>query len=218
MTTKEEQIIEKSVQLLKDRYSGDTSGHDWAHLERVWFMAKRLAKHYHLNQFVLEMAALTHDVDDFKFKTEQEEELSGTKSLLDQYSIDKKEYDHILEIVKNVSYKGSGVATPQQTIEGQIVQDADRLDALGAIGIARTFTYGGHKGRLMYDPLVKPRKGDTFEVYKTAQSTTINHFYEKLLLVKDRLNTPEAKKIGIRRHKYVENFLKEFLSEVRQDI
>lgn len=219
MNKKQLNIIDSLIEVLKRTYGNDTSGHDWFHLERVWKMAKRLAKHYRVNQFVLEMAAITHDVDDYKFKKEGEEEHSATKAILGQHAISQKDHDHILDIVGNVSFKGAHVPTPQKTIEGKIVQDADRLEAMGALGIARVFTYNGFKGNMMYDPGLKPKLHRNYQEYRNpGAGTAINHFYEKLLLLKDRLNTPEAKKIGERRHKFLETYLKEFFAEVNGEV
>lgn len=214
MTKQQLAIVQNVAQILKDRYSTDASGHDWFHLERVWKMAKRLAVGESVSQFVLEMAALLHDVDDYKFKKNGEDELSETKKILDSLSVDQKDKDSILLIVKNVSYRGAGVLFKQNSLEGSIVQDADRLDAMGAIGIARVFSYGGSAGHPYYDPNVKPLLAKTFSEYKNHKKTTINHFYEKLLLLKDRMNTPRAKKIAKRRHRVLEEYLKEFFTEV----
>ncbi len=214
MTPSQQKIVEEVITLLKGRYGTDTSGHDWFHLERVWKMTKLLAKNHAVNQFILEMAALLHDVDDFKFKKEGEEDLSGTRAILKQFFLDDKTSACILDIVSHVSYKGAGVVTEEKTIEGKIVQDADRLDAMGAIGIARVFTYGGYKGHAIYDPEIKPTLHQNFSEYKKQNNTQINHFYEKLLLLKERLNTPEAKKIGEHRHNFLELYLSEFFSEV----
>lgn len=121
--------------------------------------------------------------------------------------------EHVCEIISGLSFKGALVETPMRTLEGQIVQDADRLDAIGAIGIARAFAYGGHKGRLLYDPACPPQMHASFEAYQASNSATINHFYEKLLLLKDRMNTPTAKRIAAQRHAYMEQFLQQFLRE-----
>lgn len=214
MTKQEKIIIIRIIEILKDRYRSDPSGHDWAHLERVWKMAKRLAKGTRVNQFVLELSALLHDVDDYKFKKEEDDELSGTKKLLDAVGVKRKDREYILDIVKNVSFKGAGVPTVQTTLEGNIVQDADRLEALGAIGIARVFAYGGSAGHPYYDPTIKPLLANTFHEYKNRKKTTINHFYEKLLLLKDRINTPQAKKVAKHRHTFLEEYLTEFFAEV----
>lgn len=220
MITDEERIVNHLVTILKQRYSDDTSGHDWYHLERVWKMAKRLAKSLpagrqgeHVDQFVLEVAALLHDVDDSKIKTEGEAEFSRTEALLQGFHIDADLKEKLFEIIRTVSFHG-GFNTQPTSLEGKIVQDADRLEAIGAIGIARCFAYNGHKGNPIYDPAVEPNTFDSFSSYKKHAGTAINHFYEKLLLLKDRMNTPQAKKIAMHRHNVLESYLKEFFAEV----
>ena len=214
MTKQQLTTIQKVAQILKDRYSADASGHDWLHLERVWKMVKRLAKGERVDQFVLEMAALLHDVDDYKFKKEGEDELSGTKKILDDVRVSESRRDAIFDVIRNVSFKGAGVETAQKSLEGKIVQDADRLDAMGAIGIARVFAYGGSAGHPYYDPAIRPQRINTFTQYKNHKKTTINHFYEKLLILKDRMNTPQARKIAEHRHRVLEEYLSEFFAEV----
>lgn len=206
-------IIGRLIAFLKKRYSDDSSGHDWTHLERVWKMAKRLAKDERVNEFVLEMAALLHDVDDSKIKKEGEAEFFRTESLLQELHIDTDVKERLYGIIRTVSFHG-GFNTPPTSLEGRIVQDADRLEAIGAIGIARCFAYNGHKGNPIYNPTVKPKLFDSFNSYKKHSSTAINHFYEKLLFLKDRINTPQAKKIAIHRHQVLEEYLKEFFAEV----
>jgi uncharacterized protein len=212
MTKAQSAIIASVSSVLKKTYGEDTTGHDWFHLDRVWKMAKRLAKDEQVDDFVVEMAALLHDVDDYKFKKEGEDELSGTTKILEDTGVGGNDREHILAIIRNVSFKGSATKTKQFSHEGSIVQDADRLDALGALGIARSFTYNGYKRNMMHDPSVKPRVHVTFAEYK-KQSTAINHFYEKLLLLFDRLNTAKARDIGKHRHSFLQSFLDEFLAE-----
>lgn len=215
MTTQEKDIIHQLVKLLKVRYGDDTSGHDWSHLKRVWKMARKLATGEKINDFVLEMAALLHDVDDYKFKPAGEGELAQTTAILNRLAVSVEEKEKILDIVASVSFKGAGVPTVQKTIEGRIVQDADRLEAMGAIGIARTFIFSGYKGTKMYDSQVKPNlERNYLEYAKSKSGTAINHFYEKLLLIKDRLNTPQAKRLALRRHAFLGVFLKEFFKEL----
>ncbi len=212
---KEKDMINRVIELLKIRYISDSSGHDWSHLERVWLMAKRLALGEGVNHFLLEMAALLHDVDDSKIKTEGEAEFSRTEALLQEFSIDADLRGKLFEIIRTVSFHG-GFNTQPTSLEGKIVQDADRLDAMGAIGIARCFAYNGHKGNPIYDPTVKPKIFDSFSSYKKHTSTAINHFYEKLLILKDRMNTPQAKKIAEHRHRVLEEYLSEFFAEVEE--
>ena len=215
MITNEIRTIARLATILKKRYSDDSSGHDWLHLERVWKMVKRLAKGERVDQFVLEMAALLHDVDDSKIKTEGEAEFSRTEALLHEFHIDADLREKLYEIIRTVSFHG-GFNKKPMSLEGKIVQDADRLEAMGAIGIARCFAYNGHKGNPIYDPIVQPKIFDSFSLYKKHASTAINHFYEKLLILKDRMNTPQAKKIAEHRHRVLEEYLSEFFAEVEE--
>lgn len=213
MTKKQQAIINRVIAILKEHYRSDTSGHDWFHLERVWKIAKRLARGERVDRFVLEMAALLHDVDDSKIKSEGETEFSRTEVLLQELHIDADLRERLYEIIRTVSFHG-GFNIPPTSLEGKIVQDADRLEAVGAIGIARCFAYNGHKGNPIYDPTIKPKSFDSFHSYKKHTSTAINHFYEKLLLLKDRMNTPQARKIAAHRHRVLEEFINEFFAEV----
>lgn len=213
MNKHQRNIIKTVIKILKERYVRDTSGHDWYHLERVWKMAKRLAKGERVDIFFIEMAALLHDVDDSKIKKEGEAEFSRTEALLQELHIDIDVKERLYGIIRTVSFHG-GFNTQPTSPEGKIVQDADRLEAIGAIGIARCFAYNGHKGNPIYDPMVKPKLFDSFNSYKKHSSPAINHFYEKLLLLKDRMNTKQAKKIAVHRHRVLEEFLKEFFAEV----
>lgn len=173
-----------------------------------------IARGERADEFVVELAALLHDIADWKFHGGDENAgPDKARRWLESQHVDEPTIERVCQIIKTVSYKGAGVSTPMKTSEGMIVQDADRLDALGAIGIARTFAYGGHKGRAIYDPNEPPQMHETFEQYKNSQGHTINHFYEKLLLLKDRLNTQTAKKIAAARHKYMEDFLSQFFAE-----
>ena len=160
---------------------------------------------------MIEMAALLHDLDDWKLNDGNDG--SKAKTWLKKMNVPDAELLQITEIIEQVSFKGARVDNTASTLEAQIVQDADRLDAIGAIGIARTFAYGGNKGRLLYDPDIKPTMHSSFEAYKKTTAPTINHFYEKLLLLKDRLNTSTAKKIAIKRHHFMEHFLEQFFYE-----
>ena len=218
MTEQEKTIVKRIIELLKDRFRIDSSGHDWFHLERVWKMAKRLAKGEQVNQYLLEMAALLHDVDDYKIKKAGEAEFSRTEEILDPFHLSHIMKQQLFEAIRSVSFKGAGVNTTPQSLEGKIVQDADRLEAMGAIGIARVFAYGGHAGHTIYDPAVKPTLHKTFVEYKKQDNTQINHFYEKLLLLKDRINTPQAKKIAQHRHRVLEEYLSEFFAEVEERV
>ncbi len=206
-----QEIINKTVEYVKSLLLGDSSGHDWWHVYRVWKMSIKLAEKEDADLFIVQLAALLHDIDDWKFNSHGEPVLA--KKFMGELSLDKKIISDVCDIIKNLSFKGAGVSSVMGTKEGMVVQDADRLDAIGAIGIARTFAYGGSKAREIYDPEIKPIMHQTFEEYKKSKSPTINHFYEKLLLLKDRMNTKTAKKIAEHRHKFMEDFLEEFFKE-----
>jgi len=209
-----EQIINQTAEHIKAKLSGEGSGHDWWHIYRVWKNAVHISQHETVNLFVVELAALLHDIADWKFHNGDEN--IGPKMArewLESLSVKEKTITHVCEIIKHISFKGANVENKINTIEGLVVQDADRLDAIGTIGIARTFAYGGSKGREMYNPDIKPATHNSFEEYKNNQSNTINHFYEKLLLLKDKMNTETAKNIAQKRHIIMENFLKEFYDE-----
>ena len=190
------------------------SGHDWFHVERVWKNAKLIGSQEQVDMHVVELAALLHDIADWKFHNGDENIGPKTARLfLEKYAVEEDVILHVCEIILTMAYKGAGVSTTMRTKEGEVVQDADRLDAIGAIGIARTFSYGGHKNRLMYDSDHPPVLHQTKEAYINNVSPTINHFYEKLLLLKERMNTQTAKKIAQGRHEYMEGFLKQFFAE-----
>lgn len=209
-----EQIINKTAEYVKAKLFGESSGHDWWHVYRVWKNAVHISKYESVDLFVVELAALLHDIADWKFNDGNDDigpQLA--REWLEKLSVDENIISHVCQIIKDASFKGAGVMTKMKTIEGMVVQDADRLDAIGAIGISRAFAYGGAKGREMYNPELKPEKHESFEQYKNKQSHTINHFYEKLLLLKELMNTATAKKIAEKRHKVMEEFLDEFFQE-----
>lgn len=208
------EIIKKTEKYVKDTLSGEGSGHDWWHVYRVWNNAKHICKFEKVDSFIVELAALLHDIADWKFH--DGDEMAGAnkaREWLGSLNVDKEIVNHVCEIIATSSFKGAGVKSEIKTLEGKVVQDADRLDAIGAMGIGRTFAYGGHKGREMYNPNIKPELHDSKEKYKNSSSPTINHFYEKLLLLRDLMNTKTAKKIAAHRHKYMEEFLDEFFKE-----
>lgn len=207
----QKELISATENFIKQHFASDSSGHDWWHIHRVRNMAVHLAEKEGGDLFLIEMAALLHDLDDWKLGNG--ENTSKTKSWLKQIDIKKNDAEKIEEIIEQVSFKGAGVETKAESLEAQIVQDADRLDAIGAIGIARTFAYGGNKGRLLHHPDIDPQLHDSFEEYKKTTAPTINHFYEKLLLLKDRMNTKAAQEIAEERHDFMENFLAQFFSE-----
>lgn len=205
------QMIAETENYIKTIFENEGSGHDWWHIHRVRNLALKIAKIEGGNRFLVEMAALLHDIDDWK--------INGSKSAsqaelwLKKLKISGPESKNILEIIDQVSFKGAEVETKTTSIEAKIVQDADRLDAIGAIGIARTFAYGGNKGRTIYIPDIKPELHKDFESYKKTTAPTINHFYEKLLLLKNRLNTPTAIDLAEKRHIFMEQFLEQFFYE-----
>jgi uncharacterized protein len=210
----ERDIIQKTTDHVRGLLSGEGSGHDWFHIERVRNVALAIAREERADLFVVELAALLHDVADWKFAGgDHEAGPRAAREWLSSLGVPQATSDHVTAIIAGLSFKGAGVETPMSTIEGQCVQDADRLDAIGAIGIARAFAYGGHKGRAMYDPAVLPEPHASFEAYKNNAGPTINHFYEKLLLLRDRMNTVTGRKLAAERHVVLEEFLEEFFAE-----
>jgi uncharacterized protein len=209
-----EDIVLKTEQHVREKLEGEGSGHDWWHIHRVRNTALTLAKEEKTDVFVVELAALLHDIADHKFH--DGDETIGPRvagAWLEQLQVDESVTDHVKEIIRDVSFKGAGVNTPMRTIEGKVVQDADRLDAIGAIGIARAFAYGGYKKRELYNPEHSPTEHSSFEAYKSDTGPTINHFYEKLLLLKDRMNTRTGKRIAEERHQFMELYLDRFYNE-----
>jgi len=206
--------IESCIAFVKKTLSGAEGGHDWFHIERVWKNAKLIASGEECDLEVVELAALLHDIADSKFHGGDEEiGPRKAKEYLVNAGIEVHKVDHIVAIIENVSFKGGHNTRNHSSIELDIVQDADRLDAIGAIGIARTFNYGGFKNRAIYDPSIAPNLNMTKEEYKKSTAPTINHFYEKLLLLKDLMNTQSGKRIAKQRHHYMEGFLNQFYSE-----
>jgi len=216
-----EEIINKTIdyvnQTLGMESSECDSSHDLWHVKRVYNNALKIAKNEKdADLFVVQLAALLHDIADWKFHDGDDNVGSKVaREWLEKMNVDEHIMNHVCQIIKDISFKGSGVRTSMKTKEGMIVQDADRLDAIGAIGVARAFAYGGHKGREMHNPNIKPEKHDSFEQYKSSSSPTINHFYEKLFLLKDLMNTETAKEIAEKKHKFMERFLKEFFDEIK---
>lgn len=183
---KKEMIIERIAEKVRKSLENEGSGHDWWHTYRVWKMAKYIAGEESADVFTVELAALLHDIADWKFHNGDENvgPMAAGK-ILSKQGVPKEIIDHVCEIIETAPFKGVGVITKMRTIEGKVLQDADRLDAIGALGIARAFAYGGHKNRPIYNPNLKPVLHHTKEEYLKSESTTINHFYEKLLLLKD---------------------------------
>ena len=207
-------IISQTITFVKQQLKGDATGHDWWHVHRVWHMALTLAEQEGADLFVVQLAALLHDIADWKFHAGDDKK-GGViaRQWLESLGLEEKVISHVCQIVSDISFKGAGVATNMKTIEGKVVQDADRLDAIGAIGIARAFAYGGYKKREMYNPEIEPLLHQSFEQYKNSEGTTVNHFHEKLLLLKNRMNTQSALQIAEERHQFMEVFLDKFLKE-----
>ena len=206
-------ILQKTADYIKQEFSNDSSGHDWWHIYRVWKNAITICEHEKADSFIVQLAALLHDLDDWKFNDSGDETPLRAKAWLDSFFLDVSITDAVCRIITHISFKGAGVVNKMDSLEGFIVQDADRLDAIGAIGIARAFAYGGYKNRPLYEPGTLPQMHASFEEYKNSKSDTINHFYEKLLLLKDMMNTPTAKRIAEQRHEVMVQFLSQFMDE-----
>lgn len=207
-------LLLRTEAFVRGRMEGEGSGHDWWHVDRVRRMALRLARDEGADPYVTELAALLHDVADHKFHGG--DETAGPRAArewLEQAGAGAETIAHVCEIIARLSYRGAGVPTPMHTAEGRVVQDADRLDAIGAIGVARTFAYGGSRGRPLHDPDAAPELHASFDRYKASTAPTINHFHEKLLLLRDRLNTDSARRIAEGRHAFMEQFLERFHQE-----
>ncbi len=209
-------IIEKTIEFVKERLQGAEAGHDWFHIERVYKNAIQIAQDSNdINILVVELGALLHDIADSKFHNGDES--VGPKiatEFLQKHQVDKNVIQEVVNIIENISFKNSKDKTNKYTSkELQIVQDADRLDAIGAIGIARAFNYGGFKNRELYNPQVSPNLNMSKEEYKNSKAPTINHFYEKLLLLKDKMNTERGRKLAEERHRFMEVFLEQFYKE-----
>ncbi len=210
----DDEIVQRTASHVRSLLSGDGSGHDWWHIFRVWTIAKRIGAEEPVDMVVVELAALLHDIADWKFHNGDEKEgPRKAREWLHCIGVEEGIIDHVCTIIEELSFKGAGTATPMSTREGMVVQDADRLDAIGAIGIARAFAYGGFKQRILYDPEIPPTLHQSFEEYKRSEGTTINHFHEKLLLLKDRMNTATAKGIAEERHRFMEEYLRRFHEE-----
>ena len=207
-------IIDKTIQFVKQKLENAEGGHDWFHIERVYKNALLIAKEEDCDLTVVQLGALLHDIADSKFH--DGDETIGPKTarfFLEKENVEEATIQHVIAIIENISFKGGNFEKKFTSKELEIVQDADRLDAIGAIGIARTFNYGGFKNRALYNPEILPNLAMTKEEYKNSESPTLNHFYEKLLLLKDKMNTQTGKKIALERHVYMENFLSQFLVE-----
>jgi len=207
-------IIDKTIDFVKHELSDAEGGHDWFHIERVYKNALLISKTEDVDLFVVQLGALLHDIADSKFY--DGDETVGPKkahNFLKTLHINDGVIVHVIKIIENISFKGGNFNTSFSSKELQVIQDADRLDAIGAIGVARTFNYGGFKNRAIYDPSIPPKLNMTKEEYKKSTAPTINHFYEKLLLLSNKMNTKTAKKLAKDRHKFMELFLDQFYKE-----
>jgi uncharacterized protein len=207
-------IINETENFVKNELSGAEGGHDWWHIWRVWKLSVKIAETEDADLFVVELGALLHDIADSKFYN-GDETLGPQKArnFLESLGVDESVIDHVVKIIENISFSAGKGKQSFRSKELDIIQDADRLDAMGAIGIARAFNYGGFKNRQLYNPAIKPKMNMTKEEYKLNNAPTINHFYEKLLLLKDKMNTGTGKKMAIQRHEYMEKFLARFYRE-----
>lgn len=212
-------IISKTINFVKTTLENAEGGHDWFHIERVWKMAKTIAIKEKANLLIVELAALLHDIADSKFY-DGDETLGPkmAKNFMDAQQITDEIQEHVIAIIENISFKNSFEKPTFKSLEFKIVQDADRLDAMGAIGIARAFNYGGFKNRGLYDPDIKPNLNLSKEEYKNSTAPTINHFYEKLLLLKDMMNTETGKEMAAKRHKFMNEYLKQFYNEWQGEV
>ena len=209
-----ENIITATINFVKEALANAEGGHDWWHIYRVWNTAKQISQSENVDSFIVELGALLHDIADSKFN--DGDETIGPKIATDflrSQNLDESVITHVVAIIENISFKGGKELQKFKSLELDVIQDADRLDAIGAIGIARTFNYGGFKNREIYNPEIPPNLNMTKEEYKNSTAPTINHFYEKLLLLKDRMNTRTGKRIASERHKFMEEYLNQFYKE-----
>jgi uncharacterized protein len=207
-------IIKKTAEYVKQKFENFEGSHDWWHIYRVWQTAKHIAKEEKVDMFIVELAALLHDIADFKYHDADENLGAKTaREWLESLDVDKTIVDHVCSIVKHISFKGALIENMISTKEGNVVQDADRLDSLGAIGIARAFAYGGSKDRPLYTPGEKHKLHNNVEDYVKNGASTIAHFYEKMLLLRDRMNTEAGRRLAKKRHVFMEDFLERFYQE-----
>ena len=208
------EMVKKTIIFVKEKLKNAEAGHDWDHIQRVYRNAKTIAETENCNLEIVELAALLHDIADPKFHDGNEElALQISREFLEQQNLASETTASVLFIIQHLSFKNRHEAPENLPIELKIVQDADRLDAIGAIGIARTFHFGGYKNNLMYDPEISPKLNMSKDEYKKSNGTTINHFYEKLLLLKDLMNTQKGKEMAEERHDVMQQFLTQFLKE-----
>ena len=207
-------VIDKTILFVKQKLENAEAGHDWFHIERVFKNALLIAQHEECDIEIVKLGALLHDIADSKFNGG--DETIGpriAREFLESQKIAEPKIQHVVAIIENISFKGGNFEKKFNSKELEIVQDADRLDAIGAIGIARTFNYGGFKNRQLYNPNIPPKMNMSKEEYKNSVAPTLNHFYEKLLLLKDKMNTKTGKELAINRHRFMENFLAQFYAE-----
>lgn len=208
------EIISQTITFVKQTLAGAEGGHDWWHIERVYNNARKIAATEGVDLFVVELGALLHDIADAKFHNGDEDAgPQKARVFLESLNVQEDIILHVENIIRNISFKGGNFSKTFSSPELDVVQDADRLDALGAIGIARAFNYGGFKNRELYNPGIKPDLNMSKEAYKKSSAPTINHFYEKLLLLKDRMNTSTGKAMAAERHLFMEKYLEQFYGE-----
>ena len=207
-------LISKTISFVKEKLVNAEGGHDWFHIERVFKNSVLISKKEDCDGTVVKLGALLHDIADSKFH-DGDESIGPriAREFLESENVEEETISHVVNIIENISYKGGNFQKKFSSIELDVVQDADRLDAIGAIGIARAFNYGGFKNRALYDPKIDPNSSMTKEEYKKNDAPTLNHFYEKLLLLKDKMNTETGKQIAQERHRYMEGFLAQFYAE-----
>lgn len=207
-------LISKTIHFVKQQLANAEGGHDWFHIERVYRNSLLIAQTEVCDEEVVKLGALLHDIADSKFHNGDESVGPKTaRAFLEKEKVAEETILHVLNIIENISFKGGNFEKKFNSKELEIVQDADRLDAIGAIGIARTFNYGGFKNRPLYNPEIAPNLHMTKEEYKSSEAPTLNHFYEKLLLLKDKMNTETGKQIAQERHRFMELFLSQFYAE-----
>jgi uncharacterized protein len=208
------EIIEATKTFVQQQLENAEGGHDWFHILRVYNNAKLISKNENVDPFIVALGALLHDIADSKFHSGNEAigpEIA--RKFLFEHDVDSSVIEHVIRILENISFKGGNEAQKFRSPELDVIQDADRLDAIGAIGIARCFNYGGYKNRTIFDPDILPNMNMTKEEYKASNSPTINHFYEKLLLLKDKMNTKTGRRIATARHGFMEQYLEQFYAE-----
>lgn len=213
----EQRVIKNIEEWVKEELNKESSGHDWYHIKRVTNLAEKIAENENADIFIVTLASLLHDIVDDKISENTAHALQRVTNLLKENEVGTSEINIVLDIITTISFKG-GNFKELSYIEAKIVQDADRLDALGAIGIARTFQYGGAHGRVMHDPSINVRKNMSLEEYRKGTSSSINHFYEKILLLKDKMNTSYAIKVAEEREEFVKLYLETFLKEWNSEI